>query len=212
MVCKSWRSMCLEIYKEINWEWNYLLETNSHALSMYVKLNNLDRILISKITNKNCLNIIASIFIGKISMVGLYTYNDRNIIFRQFCETNNVSKPNIVKELCCSILTLTHHSAIKNIDIHIFLCLKFKSYEMAKYLIIYGGYDFSRVCYLIKYYGEHIDLLIEYFQFLIDNSAINIPYYYKCIHELPDYEHKKKLLEILSKYMKSDMVDIINKS
>jgi hypothetical protein len=218
MVCTSWRDMCEEIYKDyipediITPNNTSIMSNNSHALKFYLghNKNKLERNHIRIITNSNCLNILALIFLTYRKIPNIVEYSDACIILSQFIKTNNMSKPFIVKKLVYyvmgqTILDGTYYGRV--CDAAMQECIINKSYDFGKYILCY--YDSNNLDFALKCCENNIDNILKYFKFLIDNSAINFPYLYEKIHALRSYEHKATLLKFLEEYMDKDVMDMI---
>jgi hypothetical protein len=79
---------------------------------------------------------------------------------------------------------------------------------MAKYILGIYHVEPYPLWKLVAYYNGNMDLTREHIQLLLDNSAINVTKHYCYLHKL-EFEERDELLEVFSKYIKKDMVDIL---
>jgi hypothetical protein len=209
--------MCDEIYKEIKWLKNPILETNSHALNIYLAINKLDGINIKNITNKNCLNIIANMVSKPDYMQIGYgnTFSDVFNTLEQICKTNNVSKPHSVKKLASISLNLPVGGFGVSIpDDLLGICIKYKSYDVSKYILCYyylQTFDIDRyqLPNFMKLYNNDINLIMEHMILLMKYSIINIPQFYRYIDRQEPFEYKEKMLEIVAGYIDKSIMDVL---
>jgi hypothetical protein len=124
---------------------------------------------------------------------------------RQFCKTNNVSKLYIAKKLIHSIASY----GIKSND-YMAICIRNGSYDIAKYLLLYDLSGNDPIDYILGHFQDDIMSALNYCNFLIDNSAINLPNFYKKLTQCSDnYKHKKDLLKHCVPFISDDIMNFI---